>query len=155
MRTNKSPTLPAEFGSERYRTMLQDLVRDHAQSLYKLAEDAIIVAVGDETTAITTGTGKVTFPFPFAFGLSELRIDLTTAQASGSIFTVDVNVDGATCLSTKLTIDNTETTSRTAATPAVISSGLINAGSRVSVDVDQIGASGAAGLKVTFIGVRQ
>ena len=155
MRTNKSPTLPAEFGSERYRTMLQDLVRDHAQSLYKLAEDAIVVAVGDETTAITTGTAKVSFRFPFAFGLSEIRASLSTAQASGSIFTVDVNVDGATCLSTKLTIDNTETTSKTAATPAAIASGLINADALVTIDVDQIGTSGAAGLKVTFIGVRQ
>lgn len=115
---------------------------------------AIVIGVGDETTAITTGTGKITFRMPFAFTLIAVRASLVTAQASGSIFTVDLNESGASVLSTKLTIDNAEKTSATAATPAVISDASIADDAEISVDVDQIGASGAAGLKVTLIGVR-
>jgi hypothetical protein len=115
---------------------------------------AIVIGVGDETTAITTGTGKLTFRMPFAFTLAGVRASLVTAQASGSIFTVDINESGATLLSTKLTIDNGEKTSTTAATPAVISDAAIADDAEISIDVDQIGASGAAGLKITLIGVR-
>jgi hypothetical protein len=83
--------------------------------------EAIQLAASDETTALTTGTAKVTFRMPFAMTLTAVRASLTTAQASGTIFTVDINQGGTSVLSTKLTIDNTELTSTTAATPAVIS----------------------------------
>ena len=58
--------------------------------------------------------------------------------------------------STKLTIDNTEKTSATAATPFKFASTdtLLDADEEISIDIDQIGTSGATGLKVTFIGVR-
>jgi hypothetical protein len=78
-------------------------------------------AASDETTALTTGTGKTTFRMPHAMTLTGIRASLTTAQTSGSIVTVDVNEGGTTILSTKLTIDNTEKTSTTATTAAVIS----------------------------------
>lgn len=114
----------------------------------------IPIAVGDETTAITTGTGKVTFRMPCAMTLTAVRASLTTAQASGSIFTVDINEAGASILSTKLTIDNTEKTSTTAATPPVISDAALADDAEITIDVDQIGASGAAGLKVYLIGTQ-
>jgi len=81
----------------------------------------LVCAASDESTALTTGTGKVAFRMPYAMTLSAVRCSLTTAQTSGSIFTVDINEGGTTILSTKLTIDNTEKTSTTAATAAVIS----------------------------------
>src|SRR5262245_60000708 len=56
--------------------------------------ESLVIAVGDETTAITSGTGKVTFRIPYAFTLSAVRASLTTAQASGSTFTVDINEGG-------------------------------------------------------------
>ncbi|WP_434615416.1 beta strand repeat-containing protein [Azospirillum sp. B2RO_4] len=114
--------------------------------------ESIIVAAGDETTAITTGIAKVTFRMPYAFTLTAVRASLTTAQTSGSIFTVDINESGASILSTKLTIDNGETTSVTAATPPVISDTALADDSVITVDVDQIGNGSAAGLKVTLIG---
>jgi hypothetical protein len=113
----------------------------------------IIIACSDETTALTTGTAKVTFRMPYAMTLTEIpRASLTTAQASGSIFTVDINEAGASILSTKLTIDNTEKTSTTAATPAVLSDSSLANDAEITIDIDQIGTSGAAGLKVTLIG---
>ncbi len=112
----------------------------------------IIIACSDETTALTTGAAKATFRMPYAMTLTAVRASLTTAQPSGSIFTVDINEAGATILSTKLTIDNTEKTSTTAATPAVISDTSLANDAEITIDIDQIGASGAAGLKVYLIG---
>ena len=114
----------------------------------------IAVACSDETTALTTGTGKVTFRMPFAFTLSDVRASLTTAQATGSTFTVDVNESGASILSTKVTIDNTEKTSTTAAAPCVISDAALANDAEVTVDIDAVGDGTAAGLKIYLIGVK-
>jgi len=114
----------------------------------------IQLAASDETTALTTGTGKVTFRMPYAMTVTAVRASLTTAQASGSIFTVDINESGTTILSTKLTIDNTEKTSTTAATPAVISDTALADDAEITIDIDQIGNGTATGLKITLIGTR-
>ena len=113
---------------------------------------AIPIAVSDETTVLTAGATRVTFRMPFAMVLTGVRASLTTAQPSGSIFTVDINEGGTSILSTKLTIDNTETTSTTATTPAVISDSSLANDAEITVDIDQVGASGATGLKVYLIG---
>lgn len=116
--------------------------------------ESLIIAASDETTALTTGTAKVTFRMPYAFTLTGVRGSLTTAQTSGTIFTVDVNEAGTTILSTKLTIDNTEKTSATAATAAVISDTALADDAEITIDIDQIGDGTAKGLKVYLIGHR-
>ena len=115
---------------------------------------SIVVAASDETTALATGTAKVTFRMPYAFTLTSVRASLTTAQSSGSIFTVDINEGGTSILSTKLTIDNTEKTSTTAATAAVISDTALADDAEITIDIDQIGDGTAKGLKITLIGTR-
>lgn len=112
----------------------------------------IIVAASDESTALAAGVGKVTFRMPYAFTLTGIRASLTTAQTSGSILTVDVNEAGASILSTKLTIDNGEKTSTTAAAAAVISDATLADDAEITIDIDQIGDGTAKGLKVTLIG---
>jgi hypothetical protein len=112
----------------------------------------LVVAASDETTALATGTAKITFRMPRAVTLTAVRASLTTAQASGSIFTVDINEGGSSILSTKLTIDNTEKTSTTAATPPVISDTALADDSEITIDIDQIGNGSAKGLKVMLIG---
>jgi hypothetical protein len=114
----------------------------------------IAIACSDETTALTTGTAKVTFRMPFAFTLTGIRASLTTAQSSGSIFTVDVNESGTTILSTKITIDNTEKTSTTAVTAPVISDSSLADDAEITVDIDQVGDGTAKGLKVYLIGTK-
>ncbi len=116
--------------------------------------ESIVVACSDESTALTTGTSKVTFRMPYAFTLTAVRASLSTAQTSGSIFTVDINEGGTTILSTKLTIDNTEKTSTTAATAAVISDSSLSDDAEITVDIDQVGDGTAKGLKVVLIGRR-
>lgn len=112
----------------------------------------LVVAASDETTALATGTAKITFRMPRAVTLTAVRASLTTAQASGSIFTVDINESGSSILSTKLTIDNTEKTSTTAATPPVISDTALADDAEITIDIDQIGNGTAKGLKVMLIG---
>jgi hypothetical protein len=112
----------------------------------------LIIAASDETTALTTGTNKVIFRMPRAITLTSVRASLTTAQASGTIFTVDINENGTSILSTKITIDNTEKTSTTAATLPVISDSSLADDSEISIDIDQIGNGTATGLKVYLIG---
>jgi hypothetical protein len=112
----------------------------------------LVVAASDEGTALTTGTAKITFRMPRAVTLTAVRASLTTAQASGSIFTVDINENGTSILSTKLTIDNTEKTSTTAATPPVISDTALADDAEITIDIDQIGNGTAKGLKVMLIG---
>jgi hypothetical protein len=114
----------------------------------------IQAAASDETTALTTGAAKVTFRMPHAMKLTSVRASLTTAQASGSIFTVDINQSGSSVLGTKLTIDNTEKTSVTAATPATITTSALTDDAEITIDIDQIGNGTATGLKITLIGTR-
>jgi hypothetical protein len=112
----------------------------------------IQVACSDETTALTTGTAKVTFRIPRPMTLVGVRASLTTAQTSGNIFTVDINMDGVSVLGTKLTIDNNEKTSKAAATPATITTSALDADDEITIDIDQIGNGTATGLKVTLLG---
>lgn len=114
----------------------------------------IQLAASDETTALTTGTAKVTFRMPYAMSVNEVRASLSTAQTSGSIFTVDINESGSSILSTKLTIDNTEKTSVTAATPPVISDADLLDDAEITIDIDQVGDGTAKGLKITLKGLR-
>lgn len=118
----------------------------------QLVPKVVQFACSDEATPLASGTNKIRFRMPYAMTLSEVRASLVTAQTSGSIFTVDINEGGTTILSTKLTIDNTEKTSTTAATAAVISDTSLADDAEISVDIDQIGDGTATGLKVTLIG---
>jgi len=116
--------------------------------------EAILIPVWSEAYALEAGTNKVSFRIPYAFELTGgVRASLSTAQASGSVVTVDINVNGSTILSTKLTIDNTEKTSVTATAPAVISNISIPDDAEITIDIDQVGSSTVAkGLKVALIG---
>lgn len=114
----------------------------------------IQLSASDLTTALTAGTTKAYCRVPSAFTLTSVRASLATAQASGSIFTVDINMNGTSIISTKLTIDNTEKTSVTAATPAVISTSAITDDAEITIDIDQVGNGTAKGLIITLIGTR-
>lgn len=109
-------------------------------------------AISDETTALTTGTAKLTFRMPFAMTVTEVRLSVNTAP-TGSTLIVDINEGGTTILSTKLSIDAGEKTSTTAATPPVISDASLADDAEITIDIDQIGSTIAgAGAKVILIG---
>jgi hypothetical protein len=107
--------------------------------------DIYVIACSDETTALTTGTSKVTFRMPYAGTLTAVKATLTAAAAVSAL-EVDINEDGTSVLSTKLSIDIGEKTSSTAATPPVISDSALADDAEITIDIDQVGT--AAGLKV-------
>lgn len=112
----------------------------------------IILVCGDETTAITVGTDKVKIRAPYAIAIQSCKCSLSTAQASGSIFTVDILVSGVSILSTKLTITNVDTTSTLAIVAPVLSVATIVVDAEISISVTQIGNGTAKGLKVCLLG---
>lgn len=115
----------------------------------------IQLAASDETTALTAGTGKLTFRMPYAMTLTAVRASVTTAATGGTLLTVDINEGGVSILSTKLTFDASEKTTTTAATPAVISDTALADDAEITIDIDAVGNTIAgAGLKVTLIGTR-
>lgn len=121
------------------------------EALQEAIDQWLCFAVSDETTAITSGTAKLTFRLPACTILEIPRASLNTASTSGAV-TVDINDDGSTILSTKLTLDQDEKTSTTAATAAVLSATTVADDSEMTIDIDGAG-TGAKGLKI-YIHVR-
>jgi hypothetical protein len=113
-----------------------------------------ICACSDETTLLTTGVAKMTFRAPYNFNLTNVRASVNEAP-TGSNIIVDINKNGTTVLSTKLTIDEAEKTSFTAAVPPVISVNKFKTDNEITIDLDDVGSTSAGkGLKVTLIGIR-
>ena len=113
---------------------------------------SFVVACSDETTDLTTGE-KVQFRMPFAFTVSAVRASLSTAATGANLLTVDIEQGGTSILSTPITIDASETTSTTAATPPVISTTALTNDSVITIDIDQVGnTTTGKGLKVVIIG---
>lgn len=110
---------------------------------------------------VTTGAGKDCVQLPYGLLLDSIAAGgiyatLASGQPSGTPLTIDVNRNGTSILSTKLTFDNAERTTTTAATPAVIVAGgtTLAKGDEITIDVDQVGNAGARGLRVYLVGQR-
>lgn len=89
---------------------------------------------------------------PYGFRLTEVRASLFVA--ADLVVTVDILEAGVSVLSTLLTIDASEKTSTTAATPAVISDNDLADDAEMTIDITTIGSGGdeGTGLKVYLIG---
>jgi hypothetical protein len=113
-----------------------------------------LIRVIDATTNVSTGNIKGgDVEVPFTGTITEVGAYGDTAGTTG-VQTVDINKNGTTILSTKITIDTTEKSSRTAATPPVISVSSISAGDLLTIDVDGVQTTPAKGLTV-ILGIRQ
>jgi len=118
---------------------------------------ALEVACSDESTALTTGTAKITFRMPFAMTLSAgeagVRASLTGAGSTSGTTTVDINEGGSTILSTKCTVDDGDLTSVGASSAVVISDVNLADNASITVDVDAVtGGADETGLKIQLIG---
>jgi hypothetical protein len=117
--------------------------------------ESFVIACSDETTNLSTGTAKITFRMPYAFTLTDVRANVNTAP-TGSTIIVDINDGGTTIMATnKLSIDVSEETSTTAATPPGITDTALADDAEITIDIDQVGSTiPGKGLKVTLIGYR-
>jgi hypothetical protein len=116
-------------------------------------EKEIQLKICDDATALTTGDGKLIFVIPASMnGMNLIGVAamVSTVSSSGA---PDIQIRNVTdtqdMLSTKLTIDASEFTSYTAATPAVIDATKddVATGDRIAIDVDGAG-TGAKGLTI-------
>lgn len=109
-----------------------------------IQDEVWIIAFSDETTALEAGTNKAEFQMPnYATTLTGIAVTLGTAPTTSAL-TVDVNEGGTSVLSTKITVDATEKTSETAATPPVISDSSLAANAVITVDVDTLDSGGTS-----------
>jgi len=113
---------------------------------------AFIVSLTSETGDLTVADNLAQIRMPFAFTLTEVRAFVNTAP-TGAALTFDITEAGSTILSTLLTIDVSEKTSESAATPPVISDTTLADDAIISFNCDVIGSSTAgAGAKIMLIG---
>jgi len=110
-------------------------------------------AASDETSGVSTGNAKLTYQWQVAFTISSIFANVSVAP-TGSSMIIDVNDGGSTIMSSaKLEIDAGETTTRTAATPPVLTDTAFAAGAIMTFDFDQVGSTIAgAGVKVYMNG---
>lgn len=111
------------------------------------------VRLVDSTTALTTGTAK-----GGDYRISNRAITVKavgayvdTAATGGTLLTIDINEAGTTIISTKITLDASEKTSETAATPPVISDSAIAADAIVTFDIDAVGSTVAGSGLVVWV----
>ena len=122
-----------------------------------LGEKVVQIIAFDFTTNTATGDGKGYFVVPSSMtGMDLVEVSATVITA-GTTNTTDIQIANVTqaadILSTKMTIDSAETSTSTAATPAVISATEddVTTNDVLRIDVDAVSTTPAKGLIVTLI----
>jgi len=117
---------------------------------------SVQMVVFDFGTDTATGDGKFYFHVPAALDGMDLVAVHAEVITAGTTNTLDIQIHNVTdtvdMLSTKLTIDSTETGSDTAATPAVIDAANDDVAENdlLRIDVDAVHTTAAKGLIVTL-----
>lgn len=112
------------------------------------------IQVFDAGSDTSTGDAKAYFTVPSQLNGFNLTAVKATAYTAGTTGTTDIQIRNKTqtadMLSTKITIDSTETDSATAATAAVIDTGNddVATGDVIAIDVDAVSTTVAKGLFV-------
>ncbi len=87
---------------------------------------------------------------PFSGSVYQVGATVDTAGVT-NLETIDINNNGSTILSTKITIDSGEKTSRTAATPSKILLPNFKTGDIFTFDVDGVQTTAALGLTIFIV----
>lgn len=119
------------------------------------ASEEIMIFPATPAGVPITATGATSFKLelPKGFTVSEVWATLDSACTTGT-FTVDIHVAGLTVLSTKITIDATETNSRTAVTAPVLSDTSWAEDQLLTIEVDDAADGTGEGLKVFAVATR-
>lgn len=113
-------------------------------------EETFVVELYAEGESVAADTSLGTsFRMPWPGTITNLRAATGVASDTGPII-IDVNEANTSLLSTKLTIDQGELTSTTAATPPVISDTVLADDALIEFDVDNGGANAEGPLTVTL-----
>lgn len=120
-----------------------------------VADDATTTVQHNTDTA--TGDGKLYFPIPDGVGGMNLVGCHAYVVTAGTTNTTDIQINNVTqavdMLTTKITIDSGETSSRTAATAPVIDTANddVADGDIIRIDVDAVSTTPAKGLMLELV----
>ena len=115
---------------------------------------SVLVQVFADATDVATGDGAAHLFIPGSVDGMNLVGVHAYVETAGTTGTTDIQIhnetDAVDMLSTKITIDSTETSSRTAATAPVIngSNDDVSAGDKIRIDVDAVSTTAPKGLYV-------
>lgn len=138
--------------------LLDDATAAAGRSTLGVNVRTIQIALVAPTTDVITGDGQYYFHVPASLDASVITAVHAMVVTAGTTGTTDVQIarvrsgTPADVLSTKLTIDSTETGSDTAATPAVIDTGNDDLATNdiLRIDVDATSTTKAKGLVITI-----
>jgi hypothetical protein len=154
--TNTSHILTIKPGSDLTAARTCELITGDANSKVVMnGVKSFTFAFTDPTASLTTGDNKAFFIVPSdmnGMDIIGVQADVATAPAgSAASFQLHNVTSGADILSTALTIDASETSSSTAATPAVINASEddLTTGDKIRLDVDAVGGTAAKGGFIT------
>jgi hypothetical protein len=108
---------------------------------------------GNQCTTIATGSGQMEFQMPYNFTLTDIFATVKTASSSG-LPSIQVQQGGLDILSTAITIDVGEKTSRTAAVATVIADNTLDINGVITFDIDAIGTD-VTGLVIYLVGYQR
>lgn len=113
------------------------------------------LALDSTISAATAGTGKLCFDMPHNMNITGFILSLSHAYPApaGSNFLVDINTgyNPVSILNARISVSGGEYTSLTSPSQAVIGTGSIPFGTRMQIDIDQVGASTAGTGPILFI----
>lgn len=115
--------------------------------------ETFMIRFGDNCTAVGTGNGQYEFQMPYCFTLTDVFATVKTASTCGTP-TIQIQQNALDILSTEITIDANEKSSRTAAVAPVISDNTMDINGIITFDIDVAG-TGTAGLVVYLIGYQR
>src|SRR3546814_20839491 len=101
--------------------------------------ESFVFTCSDETTALTAGVGKYKMRMPYVLSLTDVRAPLSTRQSAGSVFTVDIMVNGTSILSNKIRIENTILSSKASDNKPEIYTQVITSTRKLSSNASVVG----------------
>lgn len=119
---------------------------DLTQKLTQRRYFSLRLVANTTDTAVASAVGG-DFSVPFSGYVDSIEATVDTAGTTGTT-DVDVNINGSSIMTSKLNIDSTEKTTRTAATRPVIKSFAFTAGDIFTFDVDAVSTTPAQGLTI-------
>ena len=145
-----------------FRKRLQRYLGENVETLFSIPVFKIALnrattrsifacAASDETTPFEVGANAITFMAPIDFSIVDISASLSSTQLTGDDVTADVNVNGTSILSTKITFDNGVVSTIANPIKPVLSKTKVIAGDKITVDIDQVGDGTATGLKVYLV----
>jgi len=118
---------------------INDLQTQITQNVSDISNNSITAFFLDGNLVV--GDGQLYIPVKAGRTLTSIRADVITAP-SGAGITIDLEVvGGSSIFGTLLTIDDGETSSSTAATPAVLSTTSFTQFQQLKLNIDQVGSS--------------